>query len=72
MRSELQVKWFPHELSAAEVTAQITTCENRFEVIVKPGVEIDSWWVQAALGRWIQSRMDSHKSGGHNPANSFP
>ena len=72
MKTELLLSPIRHELPAAEVTVQVTTCENRFEVIAKPGQEIDGWWVQALLANWIQSRMDSHKSGGHNPANSFP
>lgn len=72
MKTELLLSPIPHELPAAEVTVQVTTCENRFEVVAKPGAEIDAWKLQALLANWIQFRMDSHKSGGHNPANSFP
>lgn len=69
MRSDLMVERLEHELPAYGVTVRVTQCENRFEVIAKPGAEIDAWKLQALLANWIQSRMDSHKSGGHNSAN---
>ena len=72
MRSDVQVGRIAHELPAYEFNAKVTQCENRFEVIAKPGVEIDPWWLQGLLANWIKSRMDSHKSGGHNPPNSIP
>ena len=72
MRSEVQVERIAHELPAYEFKVKVTQCENRFEVIAKPGQEIDGWWVQALLANWIQSRMDSKNPGGHNPENSIP
>lgn len=72
MRLELLTSPIPHELPAVEVTVQVTTCQNRFEIIAKPGAEIDAWKLQALLANWIQSRMDSKNPGGHNPENSIP
>lgn len=54
------------EIPAFEVTVKVTQCENRFEIVAKPGAEIDSWQVQALLSRWLDSRIDAHKCGGHN------
>lgn len=68
MRSDVQVERITHELPAYEFTVRVTQCENRFEILAKPGAEIDAWRIQALLANWIQSRMDSQKSGGHNPA----
>ena len=72
MKTELLLSPIRHELPAAEVTVQVTTCENRFEVIAKPGAEIDAWKLQALLANWIQSRIDAQKPCGHNPANYIP
>jgi hypothetical protein len=75
MKTELLASPIPHELPAAEVRVQITQCQNRFEILVKPGQEItswDSWVMQGRLAQWLQSRIDAQKSGGHNPPNSFP
>ena len=73
MRSELIVERLDNsEIPSWDVTAKITSCENRFEILAKPGAEIDAWKVQAILANWIQSRIDAQKSGGHNPPNSFP
>ena len=61
------------ELPTYEVTFQITQCENRFEILMKPGQQVsswDTWLLQGHLAKWLQSRMDSQKSGGHNPPNS--
>lgn len=70
MQSEVQVERIAHELPAYEFKVRVTTCENRFEILAEPGVQIDSWWLQATLDRWIKSRIDAQKSGGHNPATS--
>ena len=71
MRYEVMVENLKNQdLPAYEVTIQVTTCENRFEVILKPGQKLTSWdtWVlQGKLSKWIQSRMDSWVDGGHNP-----
>ena len=74
MPHELLTNPIPHELPAAEVTAKVTTCQNRFEIVVNPGQDLTSWdnWVlQGKLAMWLQSRIDSKKDGGHNPPNSF-
>ena len=71
MRSDVQVERIPHELPAYEFTVKVTQCENRFEILAKPGAEIDAWRIQALLANWIQSRMDSKNPGGHNPQNSI-
>lgn len=74
MKTELLTSPISHELPAAEVTAKVTTCQNRFEIVVNPGQDLTSWdnWVlQGKLAMWLQSRIDSKKDGGHNPPNSF-
>jgi len=74
MKTELLTNPIPHELPAAEITAKVTTCQNRFEIVVNPGQDLTSWdnWVlQGKLAMWLQSRIDSKKDGGHNPPNSF-
>jgi hypothetical protein len=58
------------ELSAYGVTVKVTQCQNRFEITAVPGKEIDPWWAQAVLANWLQSRIDSEKTGGHNPSSS--
>lgn len=71
MKTDIFVTPIPHpELPAAEVTVKVTQCENRFEIMTKPGAQIDSWQAHALLSRWLDSRIDAHKSGGHNPPNS--
>lgn len=74
MKTELLTNPIPHKLPAAEITAKVTTCQNRFEIVVNPGQDLTSWdnWVlQGKLAMWLQSRIDSKKEGGHNPPNSF-
>lgn len=71
MKTELLVERLQiPEIPAFEVTVKVTRCQNRFEIIAKPGAEIDSWQVQALLANWLQSRIDSEKTGGHNPSSS--
>ena len=71
MKTDIFATQIPHpELPAVEVTVKVTQCENRFEILAKPGAEIDSWQVQALLANWLQSRIDSEKTGGHNPSSS--
>jgi ATP-dependent protease HslVU (ClpYQ) ATPase subunit len=71
MRLEVMVEPLDSkELPAYEVTVKVTQCQNRFEIIAKPGAEIDSWQVQALLANWLRSRVDSEKTGGHNPSSS--
>ena len=72
MRSEIWAEPIPHEIPAFEVTVKVSQCENRFEIIAKPGAVIDSWWAQAVLAKWIQSRIDAQNIGGHNLQNSIP
>jgi hypothetical protein len=74
MPRELLTTQIPHELPAAEVQVQVTTCENRLEILISPGYKTTSWdaWIlQGKLATWLQSRIDSKKEGGHNPPNSF-
>ena len=71
MKTELLTTPIPHELPAYETTVRVSQCENRFEIIAKPGAQLDSWRLQALLANWIQSRMDSENPGGHNPPNSI-
>lgn len=71
MRSEIWTEPMLHEIPAYEVTVRVTHCENRFEIVAKPGAEIDSWWAQAVLAKWIQSRIDAQKTDGHNRQNSL-
>ena len=75
MQSELIVQSLGNtEIPSYEATAQITTCENRFEIILKPGQKLtswDNWLLQGKLAMWLESRIDSKKDGGHNPPNSF-
>jgi len=68
MKSDLFLRSIPHELPAMEVQVKITQCLNRFEVLVKPGAEIDVWAVQAILARWAQNRIDDQNPQGHNHA----
>jgi hypothetical protein len=71
MKTDIFATQIPHpELPAAEVTVKVTQCENRFEIVAIPGKEIDPWWAQAVLANWLQSRIDSEKTGGHNPSSS--
>ncbi len=71
MKTDIFATQIPHpELPAVEVTVKVTQCQNRFEILAKPGAEIDSWQVQALLANWLQSRIDSEKTGGHNPSSS--
>jgi len=58
------------EIPSFEVTVKVTQCENRFEIVAKPGASIDSWQVQALLSRWLDSRIDAQKTGGHNRPSS--
>jgi hypothetical protein len=58
------------ELPAYGVTVKVTQCQNRFEITAVPGKEIDPWWAQAVLANWLQSRIVSEKTGGHNPSSS--
>jgi hypothetical protein len=72
MKTDIFATQIPHpELPAVEVTVKVTQCENRFEILAKPGAEIDSWQVQALLTRWLDSRIDAQKTGGHNRPNSI-
>jgi len=71
MKTEVMVERLQSpEIPAFEVTVKVTQCENRFEIMTKPGAQIDSWQAHALLSRWLDSRIDAHKSGGHNPPNS--
>jgi hypothetical protein len=70
MQSEFLTESIPHELPAYQAVARVTSCENRFEIVAVPGKEIDIWWAQAALAHWLRSRVDSEKTGGHNPSSS--
>jgi hypothetical protein len=71
MRSDLLVERLQiPEIPAFEVTVKVTQCQNRFEITAVPGKEIDPWWAQAVLANWLQSRIDSEKTGGHNPSSS--
>jgi ribose 5-phosphate isomerase RpiB len=70
MRLELLTQHIPHELPAYQTIAKVTQCKNRFEIVAIPGKEIDPWWAQAVLANWLQSRIDSEKTGGHNPSSS--
>ena len=76
MQSDLIVERFENkELPSYRETARITTCQNRFEIIISPGQELtswDNWLLQGKLSMWLQSRMDSQNPGGHNPPNSIP
>ena len=73
MRYEVMVENLSNQdLPAYEVTIQVTTCQNRFEVVAKPSAQLDSWKLQSLLANWIQSRMDSRVDGGHNPPNYIP
>ena len=68
MRSDVMVERLESpEIPAFEVTVQITQCQNRFEILAKPGVELDSWALQAILAKWI----DARKLQGHNLSNSI-
>lgn len=58
------------ELPTFGVTVKVTQCQNRFEITAVPGKEIDPWWTQAVLANWLQSRIDSEKTGGHNRSSS--
>ena len=70
MKSELLTEPIPHELPAYQTIAKVACCQNRFEITAVPGKEIDPWWAQAVLANWLQSRIDSEKTGGHNPSSS--
>jgi hypothetical protein len=71
MKTDIFATQIPHpELPAMEVTVKVTQCQNRFEITAVPGKEIDPWWAQAVLANWLQSRIDSEKTGGHNPSSS--
>lgn len=76
MKTELIVESFENkELPSYKETARITSCENRFEIIISSQEKLtswDNWLLQGKLAKWLQSRMDSKNPGGHNPPNSIP
>lgn len=71
MRSDLIVERLESkELPTYGVAARITQCENRFEIVAKPGVPLDYSELRRLLTNWVVTRIDAQKTGGHNPKNS--
>lgn len=67
MRSDLIVERLPsREIPSFEVTVKVTQCENRFEIVAKPGVPVDYSQLKYLLTNWVVARMDAQKSRGHN------
>ena len=58
------------ELPTYGVAAKITQCENRFEIVAKPGAQLDYSELRRLLTNWVVTRMDAQKSRGHNRPSS--
>jgi hypothetical protein len=58
------------ELPAYEVTVKVTQCENRFEIVAKPGVMLDYAQLKSLLTNWVVARIDAQKARGHNRSSS--
>jgi hypothetical protein len=71
MQSDLIVERLPSpEIPSFEVTVKVTQCENRFEIVAKPGAVVDYSKLKALLTNWVVARIDAQKARGHNPRNS--
>lgn len=71
MRSDVIVERLPSpEIPSFEVVVKVTQCENRFEIVAKPGAALDYLELRRLLTNWVVARIDAQKTGGHNPSSS--